>query len=155
MNATATAPATRTPVVLLAEDDENQVMLTELALEKAGVKADLHVVADGVECMEFLERSGRHAAAPAPDLLLLDLHMPRMDGREVMTRIAASESLRSLPVVVLTTSTNQEDVDRMYELRCSSYVVKPVEFQQFVETARQLGRYWFELATLPSPRDPT
>jgi len=143
--------ASRPAVVLLVEDDENQVLLTQLAFEEAGLEVDLRCVSDGAECMAYLGRAGRDAATPWPDLVLLDVHLPRMDGTEVMAAIAASEELRTLVVVVLTTSINPDDLQRMYALRCNSYVVKPVEFKAFVETVRGIGRYWLQLAALPAP----
>ena len=150
MNAPGTSGSKRRPVVLLAEDDEDHVLLTQLAFEQAGLDAELRVVRDGMECMAYLERAGKDADMPRPDLMLLDMHMPRLDGPEVMARIIASEELRALPVVVLTTSTDRDEAHRMYALRCNSYVVKPVEFKAFVEAMRQIGNYWLGVATLPT-----
>lgn len=106
--------------------------------------------------MDFLLRRGDYdkpAAAPRPDLLLLDLNMPKLDGRQVLQQIRKDEGLRSLPVVVLTTSKQEEDIIRSYELGCNSFITKPVGVEAFMRTVRELGSYWFELVTLPTPRE--
>ena len=142
--------AARRHVVLLAEDDDSQVLLTQLAFEEAGLHVDLRIVNDGVECLDYLRKAGSDAEHPRPHLVLLDVHLPRMDGSEVMAAIGQDPQLRSYPVVMLTTSTNSDDVKRLYALRCSSYVVKPLEFKAFVETVRQIGHYWLKVAQLPT-----
>jgi two-component system response regulator len=142
--------------ILLVEDNENDVMLTRLGFKKARLMVNLHHVRDGIECMEFLRREGdyAHADAPMPDLILLDLNMPRMGGREVMAEIVADERLRHLPVVILTTSAEEREILDMYKLRCSSYIVKPVDFDKFVRVIQTLGEYWFTVVVLPPGQHP-
>ena len=114
--------------VLLVEDDPGDVLMTREAFEEHKLRNNLHVVNDGVEAVEFLRREGRYADAPRPGLILLDLNLPRKDGREVLAEIKADESLRAIPVVVLTTSEAEEDVLRSYDLHANAYVTKPVDF---------------------------
>jgi len=139
-------------VVLLVEDDPGEQELTRRALQEDVIKTDLHVVSDGEAAMDFLFQRGLYSAidqAPRPDLVLLDLNMPRMDGRQVLRRIRADSDLRRIPVVVLTTSKQEEDIIRSYNLGCNSFITKPVNLDGFIQTVRQLGSYWFELVTLP------
>jgi two-component system, chemotaxis family, response regulator Rcp1 len=136
--------------VLLAEDSEHDVELTRIGFEKARLAINLHHVEDGEQCLAFLRREGKYADAPTPDLLLLDLNMPILDGREVLSAIVEDERLRHLPVVVLTTSREATDIQSMYKLRCSSYITKPVDFDQFVRVVRTLTDYWFTVVVLPS-----
>lgn len=135
--------------ILLVEDNDNDVELTRISFERVRFKVNLHHVENGVECMAFLRREGRWVDAPSPDLILLDLNMPIMDGREVLAEIASDPALRHLPVVVLTTSTEQRDILEMYRLRCSSYIAKPIDFTQFQRVIQELGRYWFTVVVLP------
>lgn len=135
--------------ILLVEDNEDDVMLTRLAFKQAGVAVRLHHVRDGEEGMAFLRRQGKYADVATPDLILLDLNMPRKDGREVLAEIATDENLRHLPVVILTTSAAQRDVIGLYRLRASSYIVKPVDFGRFQQAIRSLHEYWFGVVTLP------
>jgi CheY-like chemotaxis protein len=147
---------TKRAVVLLAEDDPGDQELTRRALQEDVVRTTLYVVSDGEEAMDFLLRRGDYdnpAAAPRPDLLLLDLNMPKLDGRQVLQQIRRDEGLRRLPVVVLTTSKQEEDIIRSYELGCNSFITKPVGVEAFMRTVRELGSYWFELVTLPSQRE--
>jgi two-component system, chemotaxis family, response regulator Rcp1 len=139
----------RRAVVLLAEDNDNDVELTRLSFRRSKVDCDLHVVDDGVACMEFLRRQGEHADKPFPDLLLLDLNMPRMSGSEVMAEIARDPALSHLPVVILTTSNDDAEVLKLYRLRCSSYIVKPLDFLQFQQCVSTVTDYWFELVVRP------
>lgn len=141
--------AGRTAVILLVEDNPDHAFLTREAFEDARLQCDLHHVETGDECMKFLRREGRYAGAPRPDLILLDIHMPRMNGYEVMEAINLDESLRSLTVVVLTSSADEMDVERMYKMRCNSYLTKPVEFNEFAAVVGKLSNYWFELVVLP------
>jgi two-component system response regulator len=136
-------------VILLAEDNDNDVELMRIGFQRAKFAVNLHHVANGEQCMAFLRRQGQYADAPTPDLILLDLNMPRMDGREVLAEIVRDEALCKLPVVVLTTSDSNEDVLAAYKLRCSSYIVKPVDFDQFSQVVRGIGDYWFTLVVLP------
>lgn len=134
------------PVILLAEDNENDVELTKLGFQRAKLDVDLRHVSNGEECMAYLARE------PLPDVLLLDLNMPRMDGLEVLQEIGKDPKLAHLVVVVLTSSKADEDVMRAYKLRCSSYLVKPINFDAFAAMIQGFGAYWFGLATLP-PRN--
>jgi two-component system, chemotaxis family, response regulator Rcp1 len=139
----------RPATILLVEDNENDVELTRMCFEKAKMKVELHLAGNGEECMAFLRKEGRFSEAPVPDLILLDLNMPRMDGREVLEQISQDERLRHLPVVILTTSTDEKEILDMYKLRCSSYIVKPVDFEQFHRVIRSIAEYWFEVVVLP------
>lgn len=139
-------------VVLLAEDDPADQELTRRALQNDVFRAELHIVSNGEAAIQYLERSGIYAvqgSAPRPDIMLLDLNLPRLDGRQVLTRVRANPSLCTLPVVILTTSQQEEEIIRSYKLGCSSFITKPVEIDQFIAVIRQLGSYWFELVTLP------
>lgn len=140
----------RTAEVLLVEDNDDDAELTRIGFAQAKLAVHLHQVANGEECLAFLRHEGRFADAPTPDLILLDLNMPRMDGREVLTEISADEALRQVPVVVMTTSQADRDVLDAYRLRCSSYVVKPVDFTQFAEVIKAIANYWFQLVVLPT-----
>jgi CheY-like chemotaxis protein len=140
----------RPATILLAEDNENDVELTRLGFERAHLLVDLHHVPDGEECLAFLRKKGAHSDAPSPDLLLLDLNMPRLDGREVLAELVRDERLRHLPVVVLTTSSDETDVLDMYRLRCSSYISKPIDFHEFIDVVRGVSDYWLTLLVLPS-----
>ena len=136
--------------ILLAEDSATDVMLAEEALEEAKMRNNLHVVKDGVETMAFLRKEGKYADAPRPDLILLDLNMPRKDGREVLAEVKADASLRMIPVVVLTTSDAQEDVHKVYGLHANCYIKKPVDFEQFANVVRAIDQFWFTVVTLPT-----
>jgi two-component system, chemotaxis family, response regulator Rcp1 len=138
--------------VLLVEDNENDVLLTRECFKLAGLNLTLHHVWNGKECMEFLRKRGTYAAAPTPDLILCDLNMPIIDGRDVLRQIAADESLNHLPVIILTTSTARQDILDMYKLRCNSYIVKPIDFAEFRHVIDELQKYWFNLVALPSPK---
>ena len=140
---------TRAAEVLLVEDNENDLELTRIGFKKSKLLLNLHHVKDGMECMEFLRKQGAYADAPRPDLILLDLNMPRMNGQEVLAEIVADEALCNLPVIVLTTSTGDEEIVKMYKLRCSSYIAKPVDFEQFLRVVQSLADYWFTVVVLP------
>jgi len=135
--------------VLLAEDNENDVELTRQGFKRCKLVLNLHHVKDGEDCMAFLRKRGKYSSAPTPDLLLLDLNMPRMDGREVLAEMVADETLCAIPVVVLTTSAQDEEILKMYKMRCSSYIVKPVDFEQFLHVVRSIAEYWFTVVVLP------
>jgi CheY-like chemotaxis protein len=135
--------------VLLAEDTESDVILTRESFERAKVRVSMSHVENGEECLAFLRREGRYSDAPVPDLLLLDLNMPIMDGREVLTELVKDQGLRHLPVVVLTTSEDERDVLAMYQLRCSAYITKPVDFVRFRQIAQELTSFWFTIVLLP------
>lgn len=142
-------PGRRPAVVLLVEDNEDHVFLTRESFAAARVRVDLHHVETGDQALRFLRRQPPYENAPWPDLVLLDLHMPRMNGYEVMQEISADPELQSLVVVVLTTSADEVDVQRMYALGCRSYLVKPISFEEFTRMVARLGDYWFELVVLP------
>ncbi|WP_166846887.1 response regulator [Isoptericola sp. BMS4] len=135
--------------VLLVEDDPGDVLMTREAFEEHKVANRLSVVSDGVSAMAFLRREGEHADAPRPDLVLLDLNLPRMDGREVLAAVKADEELRHIPVVVLTTSEAEEDVLRSYSLHANAYVTKPVDFERFIEVVRQIDDFFVSVVRLP------
>ncbi|MCK9795551.1 response regulator [Isoptericola sp. 4D.3] len=135
--------------VLLVEDDPGDVLMTREAFEEHKVANRLSVVADGVSAMAFLRKEGEHAEAPTPDLILLDLNLPRMDGREVLAAVKADERLRHIPVVVLTTSEAEEDVLRSYSLHANAYVTKPVDFDRFIQVVRQIDDFFVTVVRLP------
>lgn len=141
--------------VLLVEDDPGDQALTRRALEKGKIKVDLRIVCDGEEALHYLRRQGDYAdpaSSPRPDLVLLDLNLPKVDGRQVLEQMRDDDSLRRIPVVALTTSKQEEDIVKTYELGVNSYITKPVEMQSFVETLQQLGNYWLQVVVLP-PRE--
>ncbi|HEY8667876.1 MAG TPA: response regulator [Tepidisphaeraceae bacterium] len=141
--------------ILIADDDADDRMLAREALTESRLANDLHFVEDGEQLMDFLLRRGQYASAPPaprPGLILLDLNMPRKDGREALKEIKANADLRSIPVVVLTTSKAEEDIFRTYDLGVSSFITKPVTFEGLVEVMRAVGRYWFEIVALPQER---
>ena len=136
--------------VLLVEDDPGDVVLIREAFEHNKVHNALHVVSDGVEALEFLRREGEYADAPRPDLMLLDLNLPRKDGREVLAEVKADPDLRTIPVVVLTTSEAEEDIVRSYDLHANAYVTKPVDFDRFIEVVRQIDDFFVSVVKLPN-----
>ena len=136
--------------ILLVEDDPGDVLMTREAFSDYKLRNRLHVVDDGVEAMEFLRREGKHANAPRPDLVLLDLNLPRMDGREVLEAIKGDAELASIPVVVLTTSESEDDVVRSYSLHANAYVTKPVDFDRFIAIVRQIDDFFVTVVRLPS-----
>jgi chemotaxis family two-component system response regulator Rcp1 len=136
--------------ILLVEDSHDDVELTREGFNRANLSVKLHHVDNGEKCMAFLRKQGPYALAPTPDIILLDLNMPVMSGREVLEQIVADPALSRLPVVVLSTSEEERDILEMYRLRCSSYIVKPVDFRQFLHVIQQLNDYWFSVVMLPS-----
>lgn len=139
--------------VLLIEDSPSDAELTIEALKDAKLNNRLSHVEDGVLALEFLRQQGQFAQAPRPDLILLDLNLPRKDGREVLQEIKADENLRSIPVVVMTTSRAEQDVLRAYRLQANCYIAKPVDFKQFVEVVHAIESFWFSVVILP-PQHP-
>lgn len=139
----------RRAVVLLVEDSDNDIELTKLAFEHNEFAVDVHVTRDGEQCMAFLERQSDYANSPQPDLILLDLHMPKMSGLEVLKAINTDPQLRHIPVIVLTTSNSESDVLEAYRRCCSGYVIKPLGFAEFVTAVQSLEQYWFALVDLP------
>ena len=141
----------RTPLeILLIEDNPGDVRLIKEGLKKANVNGRLSVVEDGVEAMDFLNRRGRHSAAPRPDLILLDLNLPKKDGREVLADIKADEDLRKIPVVVLTSSKAEQDVTHSYDLHANCYVTKPVDLDQFLDVVKHISEFWLNVTRLSS-----
>jgi len=139
--------------VLMAEDNFDDVELTREALRDSKLIADLHHVSDGVEALAFLRKQHPYEGVPFPDLLLLDLNMPRMGGREVLDAIRADPALHSLPVVILTTSGAEEDVAAAYGLKANCYIQKPVDFDQFMRVVQAIEQFWFTIVKLPkNPR---
>lgn len=136
--------------ILLVEDNPGDVRLTREALLEGKITNHLSVAPDGVEALAFLRREGRYADAPRPDVILLDLNLPRMDGREVLTAIKADSQLRRIPVVILTTSSDERDVLRAYELHANCYITKPVDFEQFIGVVQAIENFWLTIVTLPS-----
>lgn len=144
------APNEGNPIeILLAEDNPGDVRLTEKALDHGNIINNLHVVTNGVEAIEFLQQEGEYADEPRPDLVLLDLNMPKKDGREVMEDMKANPSLRRIPVVVLTSSEAEEDVVRSYELNANAYLTKPVDFDGFVDIVKRIEDFWFSVVKMP------
>jgi CheY-like chemotaxis protein len=138
--------------ILVADDDLEDCLLIKDAMAESRLANDLRFVHDGEELLDYLNRRGRYAepgSAPAPGLVLLDLNMPRMDGREALREIKGDPALHKIPVVILTTSKAEEDICRSYDLGVNSYIAKPVTFTGLVEVMRALGRYWFEIVALP------
>jgi CheY-like chemotaxis protein len=140
-------------IILYAEDDEEDRLLMQDALKESRLTNDLHCVDDGEEMMEYLHRRGKYSKLndlPLPGLILLDLNMPRKDGREALGEIKADPNLRRIPVVVLTTSKAEEDILRTYDLGVSGFIIKPVTFESLVDVIKTLGKYWFEIVELPN-----
>ncbi|GAA2519617.1 response regulator [Pilimelia columellifera] len=135
--------------VLLVEDDPGDALMTQEAFEHNKVNNRLTVVADGAEALAYLRREGEYADAARPDLVLLDLNLPRRDGREVLASIKEDPALRSIPVVVLTTSQADEDIVRSYQLHANAYVTKPVDFERFIEVVRQIDEFFVSVVKLP------
>jgi CheY-like chemotaxis protein len=135
--------------ILLVEDSPTDVLITQETLRDAQVLHNLHVVEDGEAALAFLRSEGRYAGALQPDLIILDLNLPRKNGREVLAEIKADPHLKSIPVVVLTTSNAEEDVLRAYGLHVNCYVVKPLDFARFVEVVQCISKFWFSVVTLP------
>lgn len=135
--------------ILLVEDDPGDVRLTQEALRASKVRNKLHVVEDGVDAMAFLHRQGRYIDAPKPDIILLDLNLPRMDGREVLREIKDDDDLKRIPVVVLTTSAADEDILTSYNLHANCYITKPVDLSQFVRIVKSIEGFWFSIVKLP------
>lgn len=138
--------------ILLVEDSPTDAMLTRAALAHHDVRNPLHVADDGVDAMDFLQRKGKYADADRPGLILLDLNLPKKNGREVLADIKADPELKAIPVVVLTTSKAQEDIEKSYELNANCYVVKPVDFNTFTDVIRAIDNFWLRVAALPPLR---
>ena len=135
--------------ILLVEDNPGDERLTREALKEGKVYSNLHWVKDGVEAMQFLRRQGKYAEVPRPDIILLDLNLPKKDGREVLQDIKNDDKLKRIPVVVLTTSKAEEDVLRSYNLHANCYVTKPVDLEKFIVVVKSIDVFWLTVVTLP------
>ena len=140
--------------VLLVEDNPGDVRLTREALKDSKVLNKLHVVEDGEAALAFLRQEGAYANAPRPDLILLDLNMPRKDGREVLSIIKADENLKQIPVVILTTSDSEEDILKSYNLNANCYITKPVDFEKFIMVVKAIEEFWLTIVKLPGKMTP-
>ena len=138
--------------ILLVEDNPADVRLTQEALKEGKVRNNLFVARDGVEALEFLRRQGPHAKATKPDLILLDLNLPRKDGREVLADIKNDDNLRTIPVVVLTTSSAEAYILKSYNLNANCYITKPVDLEQFVQVIKSIDDFWLTVVRLPSDK---
>jgi len=140
-----------TPIeILLVEDSPGDVRLTQEALRDAKVRNNLTIVSDGVEATSLLLRQGKYAGAPRPDLILLDLNLPKKSGREVLEEIKLDPNLKSIPVVILTTSAAEEDILRSYQLHANCYITKPVDLDQFLKVVKTIDNFWLAIVKLPS-----
>jgi two-component system, chemotaxis family, response regulator Rcp1 len=139
--------------VLLVEDSPGDVRLTQEALRDANRAIHLHVAVDGIEAMTFLRREGQHARAPRPDLILLDLNLPKMDGREVLAQIKADESLKTIPTIILTTSEAEADITKSYQLQANCFLSKPVQLDAFESLVKSINDFWLTKAKLPHQGD--
>lgn len=146
------AALTRPIDILLVEDNPGDARLAQEALRESKLRNVIHLVRDGVEAMEFLRRAGRFGDAVTPDLVLLDLNLPRKDGREVLAELKQDPVLRRIPVVILTTSKDEEDVLRSYNLHANCYITKPIDLEQFLRVVRSIEDFWLTIVKLP-PRD--
>lgn len=144
------SPRGRPVEILLVEDNPGDVRLTIEALKEGKVRNHLSVVNDGAEAIAFLRRQGKYAGAVRPDIILLDLNLPKKSGREVLADIKADDELRRIPVVVLTTSSAEEDVLRSYDLHVNCFITKPVDMEQFIEVVKAIDTFWFSVVTLPN-----
>src|SRR6056297_3687466 len=135
--------------ILLAEDNPGDVMLTKKALEEGKLANNLHVATDGVDALQFLRQEGEYDDTPRPDLILLDLNMPRKDGEEVLEELKDDEDLRRIPVVVLTSSAAEEDIVRSYDLHANAYLTKPVDFDGFLDVVGRIEDFWLTVVKMP------
>lgn len=138
--------------ILLVEDNPGDVRLTQEALHTGKVYSNLHWARDGADALEFLRRQGKHAGAPRPDIILLDLNLPKKDGREVLSTIKSDHAFKLIPVVILTTSSAEEDVLRSYELHANCFVTKPVDLDKFLQVIKSIDQFWLTIVTLPSAK---
>lgn len=136
--------------ILLVEDNPGDVRLTKEAFKEAKVNNNLHIVSDGVEAMDFLRRKGKYIGAPRPDIILLDLNMPKKNGREVLAEIKADPDLMRIPVLVLTISQAEEDILRSYNLHANCYIQKPVDINKFIDVVKSIEGFWLTIVKLPS-----
>ncbi|MGK7900615.1 MAG: response regulator [Hormoscilla sp.] len=135
--------------ILLVEDNPGDVFLTQAALEDAKINNNLHLAVDGEEAIAFLFRQGEYGDAPRPDVILLDLNLPKKNGREVLAEIKNDDRLRRIPVVILTTSSSDQDILKSYNLHANCYITKPIDLEQFGHVVRSIENFWFTIVTLP------
>jgi two-component system response regulator len=138
--------------VLLVEDSEGDIELARVAIEQSKLLVNLHVVNDGVAAMKYLRKQGGFTRSVRPDLVILDLNLPKKDGREVLQEIKMDEDLRSIPVVILTLSSSEEDMEKAYYSGANTYITKPIDFSQFVKVVHSIEEFWFKIAKLPAKR---
>ena len=146
--------AMRPAELLLVEDNPGDIRLTKEALKESKMILNLHVVKDGVEAMAFLRQEGKYEDSPRPDLILLDLNLPKKDGREVLAEVKADEALKLIPVVILTTSRNEEDLLNAYDLHANAYVTKPLDLEQFLHIVSKIEEFWLTIVRLPGRDGP-
>ena len=142
--------ATKTVEILLVEDNMGDIRLTKEALKEGNIPYHLNMVMDGAEAIKFLFKEGKYADVQRPDIILLDLNLPKKDGKEVLAKIKVDAGLKSIPVVVLTTSTSEADIHKAYDLHANCYITKPVDFNQFIEVIKSIEEFWLTLVQLPS-----
>lgn len=140
--------------LLLVEDNPIDVLLTKEALKEAKIANNLHVVEDGEEAMTFLYQRGKYINAPRPDLILLDLNLPKKSGREVLADLKNDERLKTIPTLILSTSQSERDIRRAYDLHANCYITKPVDFEEFMDIVKSIDQFWFSTVTLPSVQQP-
>ncbi len=138
--------------ILLVEDNPGDIRLTQEALKEGTIKNNLNVVKDGVEALDYLKRKGKYMNQPTPDIILLDLNLPRKDGREVLAEIKSDENLKLIPVIILTTSDADQDISRSYKLHANCFITKPVDLDQFIFIIRQIETFWFTVVKLPAKK---
>jgi CheY-like chemotaxis protein len=136
--------------ILLVEDNEGDIGLIEEVFEEAKIRNSLHVAEDGEEAMLYLRREGKFLSSPHPDLILLDLNLPKKDGREVLKEIKKDSNLKNIPVIVLTTSTADKDILRAYDLHANAYITKPIDFNEFMKVVESIVNFWLEIVRLPT-----
>ena len=136
--------------ILLVEDSPGDVRLTQVGFRNARILNNMHVAADGVEAMAFLRRTGKYAASPRPDLILLDLNLPKKDGREVLAEIKVDPDLKQIPVVIMTTSSAEEDILKTYNLHVNAYVTKPIDLDKFMQMIKSIEDFWLTVVRLPT-----
>ena len=136
--------------ILLVEDNEGDVGLVEEVLEEAKIRNIIHVANDGEEAILFLHGYGKFSGSPRPDIILLDLNLPKKDGREVLKEIKENDNLKNIPIVILTTSGAEKDILRAYELHANAYVTKPLDFDEFIKVVESIASFWLEIVRLPS-----
>jgi chemotaxis family two-component system response regulator Rcp1 len=145
-----TLSTSRPIIILMVEDNPTDVLVTKEGLLSAKMLSTLHVADDGIEAMDFLHQQGKYADAPRPDLILLDLNMPRKNGHEVLSELKADDKLKNIPVVILTTSKAEEDISKAYKHHANCYITKPVDFDSFTKIVQTIQAFWFSVVTLPS-----